>query len=338
MKITRRDMLKSVGGASALALPLANGYSAQPSKTRDKTESATLAAIRPIRLDAEPLVKSSYPTHERFNDEIAEQLVVITAKGIEHLDWGQQHKKICWLLRLPEMLYVNHVRFDLQVGMDWRKEQGTWLYTDCPVRNLTGRWKIIDEKYQLAPGTEQEVPTVGKMDASIQSDSLGMHYTLSVTNTSDETWKDVFFWFCLNHYQSRITGYRPHLRLGRSWLPAQEMPSAQHHRYYPAPGMVAEHERIKADRGSFRGDSPELSFPGVVCWNYTSTGPVLMCHCSKDAVGVGSNQLWPCTDLFLWFGEIAPGEQTSKTGHILLARCDLKTFADHADSILDTLK
>ena len=63
-----------------------------------------------------------------------------------------------------------------------------------------------------------------------------------------------------------------------------------------------------------------------------------MAQLSTDAVAFGSNQAWPCTDLQLWFGDMAPGETKSATGHVVVARCDLETFAEQADRLLDALR
>ena len=338
MKITRRSLLKAAGIVGLSPVLMTQRYSNASGQASDNARSASSDAIQFHRLVAEPLVKSSYPTHERFQDGMAGSRVVIAAQGLERVNWEVRREQNCWLLALPEMFYVRNARFDYQSGMEWKKEHEAWSYTNCPLRNLVGRWTTINGKQQLTPGTEQNVPIVGRMVGTVHSDLRGVHYGLTVTNTSNETWKDVFFWICLNHYQSPITGYRPHLRVGNSWLPAQEMPSARVHTYYPAPGMVEEYSRCAKARPEFHAADSELSFPGVVCWNYTAKGPLLVCHCSKDAMAVGSNQLWPCTDLQLWFGDLAPGQQKSKTGHVLIADGDLGMFAKHADSILDQLK
>ena len=108
------------------------------------------------------------------------------------------------------------------------------------------------------------------------------------------------------------------------------------HTYFPAPGMVDEYRTSPDDR--FHAPETELSYPGVVSWNQTLQGPLLVAHISTDAVGFGSNQAWPCTDLQLWFGDMAPGETKSAAGHVLVARCDLTTFAEQADALLEKLR
>jgi hypothetical protein len=184
------------------------------------------------------------------------QLVVITASGLERVDWDLRTEKNCWLVRLPEMAFVDGARWDYQVGMDWQNKPGGWEYENCPLRNLKARWINVDGKMQLAPGTEQEVPALGRMAATVRADAIGVHYTLTLTNHSEKLWKNVFFWICLNHYQSPITGYRPYFRVGESWRPGQEMPSGSQpgHTYYPAPGMV-EAYRSSPDRRFHAADT-----------------------------------------------------------------------------------
>ena len=70
-------------------------------------------------------------------------------------------------------------------------------------------------------------------------------------------WTGAFWWLCLDHYQSRATGYRPHSRVGSSWVPAQEMRGGRVHAYFPAPGM-ADQYRTSPNEG-FHAPETELS-------------------------------------------------------------------------------
>ncbi|MBN2456300.1 MAG: hypothetical protein JXB29_07190 [Sedimentisphaerales bacterium] len=335
MKTSRRDFLKTAGNIGLLSFFASRQSFVQADENIDKSNRAETTTIPFHKVKVEPLIKSSYPTHARFHDILGEQLVVITAEGLERIDWEVRPEKNCWLLRLPEMVFMNRKKFHYQTGMEWQLKDGIWFYENCPVRDLLGCWKDVGGKLQLDQELARQRPVVGSLAGRIRSDSQGAHYTLTVKNTSDKIWRDVFFWFCLNHYQSPITGYRPHFRLGSTWLPAQEMPSATVHTYYPANGMAEEY-RTSVDH-RFHAPDTELSFPGVACWNRTADGPLLVCHCSEDAVAIGSNQNWPCTDLNLWYSDIEPGQQKQKTGHILVAKADLKTFAKNADRLLKRL-
>jgi len=335
MNTNRRSLLSAAGSVGLLSLFGSKPGLAGSGEAVHKGKDGSKGVMELCKVKAEPFVRCCYPTHARFGDglgSISSQVVVITAEGLERIDWDVGREKTCWLLRLPEQLFIKGQRCHYQIGMDWQLRDGVWCYENCPVRNLRGCWKYADGKLELDAASARQRPILGTLAGSIHADSRGAHYTLTARNTSDEVWRGVFFWFCLNHYQSRITGYRPHFRVGSSWLPAQEMRSATVHTYYPAPGMVEEYAATDLN-DLFQASHTELSFPGVVCWNHTAKGPLLVCHYSKDAVAVGSNQNWPCTDTHLWFGDIAPGEQKSKTGHVLIAKADLKTFAEQADLI-----
>jgi len=333
---TRRDFLAAAGKFGVVSWLGNEGITGRSCHAAEDLQDPTAGELQFYQLHVEPFVKSSYPVHERFDNGLAEQRVVITAKDMDRLDWEVRPEKTSWMLHLPEMVYVDRKRFDYQVGMQWKRGATGWSYTDCPFRNLGGRWVQRDGKFQLDEGAE-DLPAVGTIQGTVHADALGAHYEMTLTNSSADVLRNVFFWIDLGHYHAAITGHRPHLRVGKAWLPAQEMPPAETHVYYPAPGMVDEYRTAPQNRPEFHAADTELSFPGVVCWNLTAKGPLLVCHCSHDAMAVGSNQLWPCTDLQLWFGDLAPGQKKTRTGHVFIARSDLQTFARHADSILDVL-
>ena len=203
------------------------------------------------------------------------------------------------------------------------------------MRDLLDGWEFVEGVHRLDPEFERSAPVLGRLSATATPSDAGVRYTIETTNTSERHWTNVFWWICLNHYQSRITGYRPHFRLGSSWIPAQEMAGGREHTYFPAPGMVQAYRTARVD--PFDGPELELSFPGVVSWNKTLKGPLLVAHVSKDAMSFGSNQSWPCTDLQLWFGDMAPGETKSAAGHVIVAACDLSAFAEQADALLEQL-
>ncbi len=289
-------------------------------------------------LKAEPMVRSSYPTHPRFQGDLEPLLVVLTVPGMERADWDTRAEKLCWILALPEVVFMNGRKFHYQVGFTWESGQGAWFYRDCPVRDLLGAWEYVDGYHRLGSFREEERPRVGVQGADIYADDLGVHYTVRARNLSDEVWLDACFAVCLNHFQAPLTGYRPHFRFGDRWQPFQEIPGATAACYFPVRDRVEEFNRSLLSKPAASLKQP-LSFPGVVCWNQTlEDKPLLVCHVSEDALSVGANQLWPCTDLQLWFGDIEPGEEVSRSGHVLVMESDLAAFAREADGILARLK
>jgi len=56
-----------------------------------------------------------------------------------------------------------------------------------------------------------------------------------------------------------------------------------------------------------------------------------------DDILVLANQNAPCTDLFLWFGDLEPGQHLTRTGHILIAQTDLKSFQQQDTALMQRL-
>ena len=293
-------------------------------------------ALSVCRLNVRPQVEVPDSVHPRFAGNLEDARVVISPDGLADVDWDVTPEPQAWILTFPELIYCSGEKRGYQTGFEWTGEENLWSYRDYPVRDLLDGWSFVDGTPRLDPDFAGRAPVLGRLAGSIAPSEVGVRYTLELTNSSRRHWTDVFWWLCLNHYQSRVTGYRPHFRVGSSWVPAQEMRGGRVHTYFPAPGMVDQYRTSPND--GFHAPETELSYPGVVSWNQTLQGPLLVAHLSTDAVAFGSNQAWPCTDLQLWFGDVAPGETKSATGHVVVARCDLEAFAEQADRLLDRLR
>ena len=285
------------------------------------------------RLKVEPQVHSSYPTYRRYHDALAPQVVVITVDGLERIGWENRPAKASWIVRLPEQIYINGKKLHYQVGMEWKLEGTRWSYVGSPVKDLNGLWKSDPkEGFYLDPAAEQK-PVLGRQAASIYADSMGAHYSVGVTNRSDETWTDVYTWICLDHFHTPVTGYRPYLKAGSSWTEYQMIPNVGPGTFLPIEGREEEYARVRP--GSMTG--PSVSFPGVVCWNITNKGHFLTAHLSNDGLAVLANQNAPCTDLLVWFGDLEPGQQVTRGGHIFIAETDLTSFQQQESALRQRL-
>ncbi len=80
-----------------------------------------------------------------------------------------------------------------------------------------------------------------------------------------------------------------------------------------------------------------VSFPGVVCWHITNKGHLLTAHLSIDSLAVRANQNAPCTDQFLWFGDVKPGQQVTRRGHVLVAKASLESFEKQERALMQQL-
>lgn len=277
------------------------------------------------RLQVEPLVHSTYPTYRRYHDDLAPQVVVITARGLERIGWEDRPEKASWILRLPEQIFVNGRKLHYQVGMQWVNAGERWTYSGAPVRDLNGLWKLDPKRdfyHYLIDEAAAAKAVLGRQSASIHADSAGAHYSVSVTNSSGEPWRDVHAWICLDHYHAPVTGYRPYLKVGSSWTEYQRLPGVGPATFLPVEGREGEYSRVRPGSKT----SSSVSFPGVVCWNITDKGHLLTAHFSQDALAVLANQNAPCTDLLLWFGDLRPGQRVTRGGHVLIVRASLEEF------------
>ena len=305
----------------------------QKGETAPQEEAASPPELNFHRLKVEPLVHSTYPTYRRFHDGLAPQVVVITAEGLERIGWEDRPAKSSWILRLSEQIYLNGRKLHYQVGMQWSLEGAAWSYTDAPVKDLNDLWKRDPEKgFQLDPSAEKR-PLLGRQSASVYADSRGAHYSLVLTNDSGEEWKDVYAFICVSHYHTPVTGYRPYLKIGSSWTEYQKIPGVGPATFLPVTGRVEDYTRVQA--GS-RG-APAVSFPGVLCWNITNKGHLLTAHLSIDSLAVRGNQNAPCTDQFLWFRDMKPGQQVTRRGHFLVAEASLESFEKQDGALLQQL-
>lgn len=288
------------------------------------------------RLQVEPLVHSTYPTYRRYHDDLAPQVVVITARGLERIGWEDRPERASWILRLPEQIYVNGRKLHYQVGMRWVNAGDRWTYSGAPVRDLNGLWKLDPKRdfyHYLLDEAAATKAVLGRQSASIYADSTGAHYSVSITNGSGEPWEDVHTWICLDHYHTPVTGYRPYLKVGSSWTDYQKLPGVGPSTFLPVEGR--NDDFFKVQPGSKAPSS--VSFPGVVCWNITDKGHLLTAHFSQDALAVLANQNAPCTDLLLWFGDLQPGQRETRNGHVLIVRASLEEFRRHEGSLMQLL-
>ena len=281
--------------------------------------------IRFYQLKTEPLIKSTSASRRqpfargtKFDD-------------MEILAYSDELESILWRLNMPEQILCNQTRLHFQVGMDWQEAGGGWYYQKYPVRNLLGVWD--KPQGRLNPFSESQRPIIGEQGANVWVDSRGLHYEVSIKNTSDEAWRDVSAWICLMGSLPLIA-YRPYCQLNQNWVPFQDIPNISSHCYLPVQGMEAEYYRSGV--GGSQEERDPISFPGVVAWNFVDRMPLLICHFSEDAVAVGANQNNPCTDLFLWYGNLPPGKEISKRGHLVVANSDLATFKN--EGFFNTVK
>jgi len=298
-------------------------------------------AVSPCICQVVPLSEADFQAHPKHRGSDSDSLkVLVTAKGWERSRHPGTRRY--WYLFLPEGIRGNEngkwfegEDWRPQVPQTWREKDGYWRYEGTPLRNLWGLWKYnTDGKHLLDQEKARQRPVIGSQSAGIFADETGVHYYVRIKNTSKLRWADVHGNVCFNSFLSPETGHRPYVNIGGAWKPYQEIAGIRQHAYLPPEDKEQQfcRSRLKGKWADI-GVPPSLSAPAIVAWNFVGEEPLLTCHYSRDAVGLGANQDWPCTDLYMWFGDLEPGQQKVCWGHVVIMPTRLSDFARQFDSL-----
>ena len=204
---------------------------------------------------------------------------------------------LLWSLRLTEFFGDAAGGFGYQPNVDWRSEgPGTLSYLDSPV------------------STDSDRSGTGSCQLRAAGDTLTFELTL--TNRSNETWPDCWGWLCLIHrwaqaFQANCAGPPDN-----PWLPVNSLqaPLERWLKWCP----VAEHAEV-AERiggGGARWQPHIRNAQGAVrAWRAEGARQQFIELTSPDAIILGWSH-WPCTDMGLYFGTLAPGQTGKATGQL----------------------
>lgn len=189
-----------------------------------------------------------------------------------------------WYLRLPEKVLSDKdaQSGSYQTGMHWSKTTDRWQFKDCPVAGLEGM-------LEGTIGTSQDT----------------VRYSLTITNQSTEPWGRTVAWLCFNHSRAkRYYQYRNFVPRANAMIqtPRDLLQSyfidGQRRDWWP-PGEIEPTESLIATSG--RDEDGEEFSVGIG---------------ARQAMMVGQNPNWPCTDIGLLFGDVSPGQQVTVDGRI----------------------
>ena len=221
------------------------------------------------------------------------------------IEWDQAPGCI-WPIRLPEVVGTSAEGYgEYQRYYHWKRASDTRLY------------------FENAPLTDARFQGVCHAEAHIHADRF--QFTLSASNQSEQPWPQFFMHVCLlhiftaraheagfggNHYLYDQTGRR-HVREVTPEFPELEFA------WCAAEGS---HEFLTRfhDVGSYLR-------PGTASAQQLETERIYgnqlqrVTLSSEDAVLLGWSG-WPCTDLALGFGTVAPGRTESVTGQIVFSQ------------------
>ena len=290
-------------------------------------------SMEACQIRIEPMIKSPFQPYPHHCGSDRDQIkVLLFAQGYEYQCGSRDTTPRYWTLDLPEMLLANGEDWRPQVGQEWVESDGGWFYSGVPARRLWEAWQYVDGTARLDYEKAERLPILGRQRAGIFADETGVHYYVGLKNTGDATWHDVHVWMCFNSLMSPETGFRSHLHVDGAWTPYHDIPKVARHAYLPVTGMEEAFKRVSLPPRRDRPQTP-LTVPAVVTWNFVDQGPLLTCHYSRHALAVGANQESPCTDLYMWYGALAPGEEKVCWGHLFIAPVMLTEFADEMNAL-----
>jgi len=189
-----------------------------------------------------------------------------------------------WYLRLPEKVLSDKDEKTgyYQTGIHWLETPEGWLFKDCPVAGMEGM-----------------------LEGTIGASQDTVRYSLTITNQSTETWGRTVAWLCFNHSRAkRYYQYRNFVPRGNAMIQTPRDPLQSYfingqQRYWWPPGEIEPTESLIAT--SCREEDGEEFSVGIG---------------ARQAMMVGQNPNWPCTDIGLLFGDVSPGQQVTVDGNI----------------------
>ncbi len=225
------------------------------------------------------------PPKEMYPGHIAERVAYLNEE-ILRLAW-EKIPESTWNIFLPEAVgsldsegksQVDHV-----FGMQWQAASD----------------RLFFDWLSLAPKLPMEV----RCEIAIESGTALM-YTVELRNSSRRTIENVTCANCFNHHQTE--GFGRELFVFKNGA-LVGLDIARHPKLQ-APGLgVVTSPLFRKMRHT---GGPEVSCErGIIATSARAGGKgFTLAHCSPDASTVWSNQMWPCTDLYIAFCDVEPGK------------------------------
>ena len=194
-----------------------------------------------------------------------------------------------WFLRLPEQIAtdLDSKTGPYQVGMSWTRIQNGWGFAQTPIVGLNG--------------------TVEGIISSSGADTID--FTLSVHNQSQTAWSRTLAWLCFNHsHAMHYYRYRNFVSCD-SGIVATPPKTEEHY-------CLSGHDRDWWSRGNIDPVDPLI---GTSC-TMNRGEPFCVAIAAEEAIMLGQNPEWPCTDIGLLFGDVLPGNTSAVSGKIYFSK------------------
>ncbi|MAE64719.1 MAG: hypothetical protein CMJ18_10675 [Phycisphaeraceae bacterium] len=227
-----------------------------------------------------------FPSEEAFRDASAPLVCQIVT--MRHPDLPD----CLWHLRLPEKIATDDTPTTgaYQEHIRWIETDEGWHFDDIPIAGLDGRIR-----------------------GRIASSGDTVDYELTVRNESPDPWPRALAWLCFNHCMA-LPFYRYRNYIFRDGAAIETRSRVELH------FCLAGHDRdwwIRADV------DPADPLIATRCED-ASGREYALAIAAERAIILGQNPDWPCTDIGLLFGDVAPGDDATVRGRIYFHRGTIK--------------
>jgi hypothetical protein len=219
--------------------------------------------------------------------------------------------------------------------VQWDRAPGSlWAFRVCEYYGVgTARWDYPAPVDWIAAGSAQlayakhpvstDSSIQGRSSVVVRPDGDAMSVEVTLRNDSPDTWHDSWGWLCLIHRWAGSFQANCELPTGPDdddpWLPCASLraPLGRWLKWC----VVRQHQPIaeRICRGQAHMWQPHIRAArgAVRAWRMLLNEPVqqLVELSSDQAIILGWSH-WPCTDMGLYFGDLAPGQQRSVSGFL----------------------
>lgn len=229
--------------------------------------------------------------------ELAENALVPTLI-VEHSDYSE----LLWSLRLTEFFGDASRTFGYQANARWSDDgMGLVSYVDSPV---------------TADGT-----TSGICSCQVRSHDDALAFEISITNQSDQPWPDCWGWLCLIHRWGRAFQANCELPVGDDnddpWVAVNSLdaPLERWLKWCPVAAHADAADRIGRNQGTRWQPHIRARQGSVRARRVLGASQQFIQLTSPDAIILGWSH-WPCTDMGVYFGTLAPGQAGTISGQL----------------------
>lgn len=211
------------------------------------------------------------------------------------------YNELLWTLRLTEFFGDTCRTFGYQPDTKWTRDGlGALSYRDSAVSSCG------------------EIGGICSCKASTAGDTL--NFEITVTNRTGKPWTDCWAWLCLIHRWARAFQANCELPAGseqKLWMPTNFLvaPMERWLKWCPLIDRQDVAGRIGYNQGTRWQPHIRARQGAVRAWRIEGNQQQFIQLSSPDAIILGWSH-WPCTDMGVYFGTLAPDQMGKITGRL----------------------